>query len=169
MPFASFAGSSSALSPARRTPSSSVLPGLFENLPDHIAPFPEPQRRILLADDDEPIRRLVQFFLVSEGYDVIACADGQEALEVAHSRTDIDLLVTDLQMPRLDGLELARACHIHRPELPIVIMSGALLSEEQCRTVAAHGWTFLAKPVPLPTLLRLAMACFATPAPNARL
>jgi two-component system chemotaxis response regulator CheY len=64
-------------------------------------------RLILTVDDSESIRLMMKLTLTSEGYDVIQAADGIEALELAHSRV-ADLVLTDINMPRMDGLALIK-------------------------------------------------------------
>jgi len=80
---------------------------------------------ILLADDDEGIRRLAGEVLRSYGYTVLEAADGIEALEVAAQHPGpIHLLLTDWCMPRLDGEGLIGTLSNRRPETAILVMSG---------------------------------------------
>lgn len=69
---------------------------------------------VLVADDDPDILALVRFRLEREGYEVLAAADGQSALDLALERTP-DLAVLDVMMPRLDGYELTRRLRGHEP------------------------------------------------------
>jgi DNA-binding NtrC family response regulator len=81
--------------------------------------------RILLADDDAATRDLVRRALAGDGHDVIVTQDGQEALDaLLATPTAFDLLITDVQMPVLDGLALARQAKVAAPKLRIVLMSG---------------------------------------------
>ncbi len=81
--------------------------------------------KILLAEDDDSMRGFLAKALERAGHDVISCADGEEgleALEVNDAR--FDLLLTDIVMPGLDGIELARrAAEIH-PDLRIMFITG---------------------------------------------
>lgn len=63
--------------------------------------------RILLADDDEAIREMIRYPLEQEGFDVVVAADGVQALDIL-ARTQVDLLILDIMMPRLDGMEVCR-------------------------------------------------------------
>jgi hypothetical protein len=111
--------------------------------------------RILLADDDDDLRKLLRAFLEADGYEVFSCSDGLRAFEVFASRSDIDLVLTDLQMPRMSGLELSRIVSAARPGLPVVIISGAMIPDELLELIAASGWQFLAKPYRMPELLQI--------------
>ena len=63
--------------------------------------------RILVVDDDPHIRELVEVFLVQEGFEVLAAADGMHALELLES-SPVDLVILDIMMPRMDGWELCK-------------------------------------------------------------
>jgi two-component system, cell cycle response regulator CpdR len=81
--------------------------------------------RILLADDDAATRDLVTRALATDGHNVEATQDGTEALEKLQAApTAYDLLITDVQMPGLDGIALAEQGLAGSPRLRIVLMSG---------------------------------------------
>jgi DNA-binding NtrC family response regulator len=76
---------------------------------------------ILLVDDEEPIRRLVRGLLVEQGFHVIEASDGAEALEVAAASTrPIHMLVTDVIIPKVNGLILADQLSNERPGLRVL-------------------------------------------------
>lgn len=80
---------------------------------------------VLLADDEDGIRRLVAPVLRSHGFTVLEAADGKEALELAERHDGpIHLLLTDWSMPRLNGGELIRRLNIGRPRTAVLVMSG---------------------------------------------
>ncbi len=79
---------------------------------------------ILLAEDDSAIRDIAEANLRSLGYTVIACPDGQSALQAAGTLASLDILVTDLIMPGLNGKELAQALCLTRPGLKVLFVSG---------------------------------------------
>jgi response regulator RpfG family c-di-GMP phosphodiesterase len=91
--------------------------------------------RILVVDDEPQIRRLLRGLLEREGYLVEVCADGNEALAVVLARPP-DLLITDLKMPGLDGLTLARSVHAASPSLPVMLMTA--YSSHQTAVQAIH-------------------------------
>lgn len=76
---------------------------------------------ILIVDDEEDIRDLLQIYLINEGYDVIKTADGLEAMEVLE-KTNIDLIILDIMMPKMDGIQ---ACMKIRKDknVPIIMLS----------------------------------------------
>ena len=78
---------------------------------------------ILVADDSPSIRKFVSFSLTMQGYEVISACDGMEALEKLPN-AKVDLVVTDLNMPNMDGFELIKAIRANPEyeELPIIIL-----------------------------------------------
>jgi CheY-like chemotaxis protein len=82
---------------------------------------------VLLVEDDETVRGLLCRLLHAEGMRVLQAANGVEALEIMRRmRTRVELVVTDICMPVMDGLEFARAFQPLYPSIPILFMSGAV-------------------------------------------
>jgi len=103
--------------------------------------------RILVADDDWLNRDLLQAYLKASGCEVDTAADGLAALESA-SRASPDLALVDVQMPRMDGLELCRALK-RNPEtrfMPVVIVTALDSDEEKIRAIDAGADDFVTKP-----------------------
>ena len=105
------------------------LPASGVERPQPVAPpGPAPRgagERLLVVDDEQAIARVVSEQLRRLGYVVTAVSDPEEALElVAEDPEDFDLLLTDLQMPRMDGIELAARVAQLRPQLPVVLSTG---------------------------------------------
>jgi len=87
----------------------------------------EPERTILVVDDDREVREVAMTVLESAGYRVIEAVSGDDAYRflVAHPDLRIDVLFTDVVMPgRLDGIDLARAARLLRPGLQVLFTSG---------------------------------------------
>ena len=80
--------------------------------------------RILLADDDAAARDLVQRALASDGHNVVATHDGAEALEQLQASGPFDLLISDVQMPGVDGIELIEKAVAMAPKMRVILMSG---------------------------------------------
>ena len=91
-----------------------------------------------------------------DGHQVISYGDPREALTAFHEQRaahPFDLLLTDLQMPHLSGIELAQKIAHVCPALPVLLISGSVLTHEARGTVFSRGWTFLSKPFAVPALL----------------
>ena len=80
-------------------------------------------RTVLVVEDQDELRALMLRTLAGEGYRVLEARDGVEALEVLETEPDVGLIVTDIIMPRMDGLELAERLGSQSPAL-ILFMSG---------------------------------------------
>ena len=101
---------------------------------------------VLVAEDDDTLRALVKKVLYQAGYEVLSAAAGDLALEVARTwQGDIDLLVSDVAMPGLEGPELARELTRLRPHTPVLFISTNAAAMERLPEVSA-GMSFLAKP-----------------------
>ncbi len=100
---------------------------------------------ILLVDDEPEVRRLLQRMLGHLGFTVLAAENGPDALalQAAHP-PDIHLLVTDLDMPGMTGVELARAFHVQRPSAAVLYLSG--YAEEAAGDGSGLVAGFLQKP-----------------------
>ncbi len=110
-------------------------------------------RSILLVDDDVDVRSLTRTFLEHEGYRVYSSGDAARAVQIFSSVPRIDLLITDVYMPERSGLELALDLRAMRAGLPVLMISGGLVEEDQQARLEEEGWRFLAKPFLLPDLL----------------
>ena len=80
-------------------------------------------KKILIADDEERIVRLVKDFLNNAGYEVICAYDGQSALDVFHSDENISLAIIDIMMPNLNGWEVTRSIRDEGFTTPIIMLS----------------------------------------------
>ncbi len=102
---------------------------------------------VLLAEDEEAVRNLVLRLLTESGYRVLEAHGGDEALNLCRSHEGaIDLLITDLVMPRMSGRELAQAAHVMRPEMPILYISGYTEDLTIRQGISSAEVHFLAKP-----------------------
>ena len=104
--------------------------------------------RILLAEDDDSLRGFLTRALERAGYEVRACADGDEALD-ALPEAAWDLLLTDIVMPGADGIEVARQAAALQPELRIMFITGFAAVALSAREQAPPGAKVLSKPVHL--------------------
>ena len=114
-----------------------------------------PRPRILLAEDDADLRRSLRATLGRSGYAVVDAADGVEALRLAKDcQDDIELLITDLVMPRMNGPELAARLVAERPGVRVLYMSGYPVDEMNRRGVLPDHDPCLTKPFRPDVLLR---------------
>jgi CheY-like chemotaxis protein len=120
---------------------------------------------VLLAEDEPEVRSAVERMLRLDGHQVLAAADGEQALAMARAhRGPIDLLVTDVVMPNLGGGSLARALLQERPALRVLFLSGYSWAEEVPASDPGQGIDFLPKPFDQPELMRKVAALLAGPA-----
>lgn len=113
---------------------------------------PRSQRTILLVEDDVLIRMGTAEMLRAQGHDVTEAASGEEALTRLREQPSIDLLITDLGLPRMSGQELAVAARQLRPKLSILLASGYAASAKTTPGLSEVGW--LAKPFTADDLAR---------------
>ncbi|KAA3637689.1 MAG: response regulator [Calditrichaeota bacterium] len=81
------------------------------------------ERSILVVDDELLIRDLLYDFFKDQGWDISITDNGKRALELLKSK-EFDLLLTDIKMPEMDGLDLASKVKMSHPDLPIMLMTG---------------------------------------------
>lgn len=115
----------------------------------------KPQNRILVIDDEAPIREVMTQVLERNGYHVKAVASGEVGLRLALVEK-FDLVLLDLTMPDIHGLEVCRALHNDpmTSTLPIVIVSGNLTEQSRVESLRAGACDYLFKPFDLRTLLK---------------
>lgn len=108
---------------------------------------------LLVAEDEPGVAALIEECLTDEGYRVTLTRDGAEAV-AALPGADYDLLLTDMRMPRLDGVGLVRHVRGARPGMPIVVLSGYMSGEarEELRRLGVPNERVLEKPLPFPEL-----------------
>lgn len=112
-------------------------------------PNPKP---ILIVEDEPEIRTLLKLMLAERGYEVISAKDGTSALhELWKHRGNIALLVTDVDMGRMNGVELAESIRGEYPALPILFISGLPVERSELDRVAP-GAGFVSKPFNAATL-----------------
>jgi len=109
--------------------------------------------RVLIVEDDDGIRDLVDLVLSSAGYEILTATDGAAALQVVGT-THPDLVLLDMRMPVMDGWEFARRYRAGpEPHAPIVVMTAARDAAERAAEIDANG--YLGKPFDVAELLAL--------------
>ncbi|MFT8736748.1 MAG: response regulator [Zymomonas mobilis] len=101
--------------------------------------------KILLVEDEETVRNVASFGLVRQGYEVLTAENGEEALSILKKNSEIDLLISDVVMPGMDGPSLGSEARKLKPNLPVLFISG--YAEEQLRrSISLEHVAFLPKP-----------------------
>lgn len=118
-----------------------------------ISPSRVPVHRILLAEDDDSMRAFLERALARAGYDVAGFANGVEALERLE-REPFTLLLTDIVMPRMDGIELARRASEIDPDLKIMFITGFAAVVLNSENQGPKDARVLSKPFHLKDLVR---------------
>ena len=117
--------------------------------------------QILIVDDEQPILRALSFSLEDSSHRVTTALGGQKALDLLHQKP-FDLIITDLNMPGVDGITVLRRAKAIRPRAKVVIMSGSVLSASTRRLLFREANGFLAKPFSLAELQRAVDSCLGS-------
>jgi DNA-binding NtrC family response regulator len=108
--------------------------------------------RILITDDETGIRESIAEFLESEGFQALTAANGLQALEIIRE-TDIDLLLSDLRMPGMDGVALMREVNVNSPETLIILMTAFASVETAVEALRSGAADYMIKPLDFDELL----------------
>jgi CheY-like chemotaxis protein len=110
------------------------------------------QHCILVVEDDSELRPVLTSVLEDEGYEVVDTPSGEGALEHAKQRS-FDLVVTDVRMEGIDGLQLAEALRGALPEIPIIIITGFASEDAPVRAIKQDAFDYIYKPFELADFL----------------
>jgi two-component system cell cycle response regulator CpdR len=103
--------------------------------------------RVLIADDEDSMRSLVARAIAMDGHDIVTAQDGAEALEIlTREGGAFDLLLTDIQMPIMDGIALALSAARDFPRLTILLMTGFADQRERASNLNAIAHDVITKP-----------------------
>ncbi len=104
--------------------------------------------KILVADDEERIRRLVRDFLKKEGYEVLEAGDGEEAINAFYEIPDISLFILDVMMPKMDGLQVLREIRdsADRAAVPVILLTARTSEQDQLAGFDAGADEYVEKP-----------------------
>ncbi|HEY4490994.1 MAG TPA: sigma-54 dependent transcriptional regulator [Acidobacteriota bacterium] len=109
------------------------------------------EKTILFVDDDAEMRRLIHEFFHAEGYHITEAVNGREALEEL-SNSDFDVVITDLRMQEMDGLQLLKEIHLQDPRLPVILITAFGTIETAVEAVKEGATNFIPKPFKMQTL-----------------
>ncbi len=103
--------------------------------------------RVLIADDEDSMRALVARAIAMDGHDTVTAQDGAEALDIlTRENGAFDLLLTDIQMPVMDGIALALSAARDFPNLTILLMTGYAAQRERASNLNAIAHDVITKP-----------------------
>jgi two-component system response regulator PilR (NtrC family) len=104
--------------------------------------------KILVADDELSMRQFLEILLKKEGHEVVCAADGQEALSRFEAEV-FDLVISDIKMPKVDGLDLLRKVKEKRPTLAVIMVTAYASPEDAIAAMKAGAYDYLTKPFKL--------------------
>ncbi len=103
------------------------------------------QKTVLLIDDDESLRRVVEYNLKEDGYCVLTAADGPRGLREFQA-AQVDLVLTDVRMPEMDGLELLTRLKTMQPDLPVIMLTAHGTVDSAVEAMKLGAYDYLTKP-----------------------
>src|SRR5262245_51571960 len=117
-------------------------------------PSSKPPRNvdILIVDDDAGQRSLLESFLKTQGFNTVTVSSGEQALAVLGQR-DLDLIVSDVRMPGISGLEMLRRVRVEHPTLPVLLVTAYADIREAVGAMRDGAVNYLQKPIDLDELL----------------
>ncbi|HON88472.1 MAG TPA: sigma-54 dependent transcriptional regulator [Spirochaetia bacterium] len=109
---------------------------------------------ILIADDEKNIRNGIAEYLEAEGYETLTAEDGKEAISIIN-KGSVDLVITDLKMPNVNGMEVLNYVVSHFPTMPVIILTGHGTVEDAVQAMRIGAFDFISKPLNLEHLVML--------------
>jgi len=101
--------------------------------------------RVLIVDDDESLRKIIEFNLKNRGYHTISVDSGEKALAELH-KSDIDLIISDMKMPGMDGIELLTKVHGIESDLPVIFITAFGSVEKAVESIKLGAYDYITKP-----------------------
>lgn len=106
-------------------------------------------KKILVADDEESIRKLLSVVLRADDYDVILAQNGQQAIDLFNEHNDIDLMLIDIRMPKIDGLQVLERIKQNHKNVPIILMTAYAGIETAVKALQQGAFDYIVKPFDL--------------------
>jgi DNA-binding NtrC family response regulator len=107
--------------------------------------------RLMVIDDEEDLREMLEFLLSREGFEVVTVDSGMAALALARERT-FDLAITDLKMPGMNGIETLTALKALDPSVQVIIATGYATEQAAAECIRRGAYAYLRKPFELAEL-----------------
>lgn len=102
-------------------------------------------KKILVVDDDESLRRVIEYNISEEGYDVLPCDSGKKAIEI-FKENEIDLVITDLQMPEMGGIELIKQIRAIAPSAMVIVITAFGTVDTAVESMKLGAFEYITKP-----------------------
>lgn len=102
--------------------------------------------RVLVIDDDASVRMSFRVYLEDSGYQVQTADNGRQGLEICRSGT-VDVVLVDLRMPEIDGLQVLAELRREQPEMPVIVVSGAGTLSDSIEALRLGAWDYFIKPI----------------------
>ncbi|AIM25403.1 response regulator transcription factor [Melissococcus plutonius] len=111
--------------------------------------------KILIVDDDKEIVELLSIYIHNEGYDVVKAYDGKNALNKVHTIPDIDLIILDIMMPEMDGMQVVKKLR-KESQIPIILLTAKTTDMDKIKGLVAGADDYVTKPFnPLEVMARV--------------
>lgn len=111
--------------------------------------------KILVVDDDKEIAQLLEIYIKNEGYDTISANDGEEALSLLRTEPDIGLMILDIMMPKMNGLEVMKEVR-RDSQIPIIVLSAKTADMDKIQGLISGADDYVTKPFnPLEMMARV--------------
>ena len=101
---------------------------------------------ILVVDDESRMRKLVKDFLSREGYKVLEAGDGIEAMDIFYENKEIDLVILDVMMPKMDGWQVCREIRTHSSQIPIIMLTARSSEHDELQGFESGADEYISKP-----------------------
>ena len=111
--------------------------------------------KILIAEDDLISYKYLNRLLVDSNITVLHAENGEQAVELVRNTSDIDLILMDIRMPRMDGIEATKRIKLIRPDLPIIAQTAYAFTEERDKILSIGCDGYLSKPIDIKNLVKM--------------
>jgi two-component system response regulator PilR (NtrC family) len=105
-----------------------------------------PTGKVLVVDDEQKMCEFLELVLSQDGHQVLAATSGEQALDIIKSNPDLDVIVTDLMMPKITGMEVLEEAKRMLPDTPVIMITGYSTVENAVQAMKAGAFDYLPKP-----------------------